>query len=79
MKFSAFSNEKEIFTDVIPLDPLLKNSSEWIPVSERFIIPALYDTAMVIRLTLENPAHIPLFADDLSMKFGYSWKGLSGE
>lgn len=79
LKFSAYSKEKEIFTDVVPLDTLLKRSSEWIRVSERFILPDLYDTAMVIRLTLENPARVPLFADDLSMKFGYFWKGLSGK
>jgi hypothetical protein len=78
LKFSAYSKEKEIFTDVIPLDSFLKQSSEWTPLAERFIIPDLYDTAMVIRLTLENPNRVPLFADDLALKFGYSWKRQAG-
>lgn len=73
MVFSVMSGDKLLLKDTLQL---LSLPGKWEPVSHRFIIPDVNDTAALLQLSLENPQLKLLFADDLFIRFFYHWNEL---
>ena len=71
--FAAIRGDRVVFSDSVPLDSLLKQPLNWTRISKNFIIPDFSDSSLTLKLYIANPLRKPLFADDLSMSFSYSW------
>ncbi|MEI7663642.1 MAG: hypothetical protein WCK34_15655 [Bacteroidota bacterium] len=62
-----------LFSDEQPVDSLVKKPLTWLKVSKRFIVPDVNDSSLLISIFVVNPKNVPLYSDDLKIKFHYNW------
>ena len=62
-----------IFSDEQPLGSLVKSPLTWWKVRKTFIIPDVNDSSLQINVFIKNQLGLPLYIDDLSIKFRYQW------
>jgi hypothetical protein len=62
-----------LFEDRLPVDSVLLNRGAWTLVKKTFIIPDVYEPDVRIHLFIRNLRQADLYADDLRLKFNYSW------
>ena len=62
-----------IFSDEQAVDSMLNNQLTWSRVHKTFILPEVNDSSLLIRMFVRNPRNLPVFVDDLRIKFHYRW------
>ena len=65
---------KALFSDRAPIDSTVTETGTWCRLTARFILPDVTETDVTIGLGILNPERASLFADDLRLDYGYSWK-----
>lgn len=69
---------KALFTDRAAIDSAVSAAGAWSRLTATFILPDVTDPAVTIGLGILNPKRASLFADDLHLDYGYSWKEFPG-
>ncbi len=71
--YSLNNGAKVLFSEEQPVDSLVRAPLTWARVYKTFIVPDVNDSSLQIRIFIKNPKHALLFADDLLVRYRYSW------